>query len=207
MTGLFILLFVPLFLAVGFVLWDKLERKGKPAASPDEKDNRPAAADEAAPGEKAPDEKVPDESAIAAAVEKAPGEKVPDARRIVLVGSLSSAHQLSVCLSEGFYHIPASIAGADFERIDYVAIYQSRRFFGAAAGVRYYARVRSARLLPRCEIREIPRESRMIYVRFELEPWQTLPVPIAPKGKGITSARCTLKRLQSADNMHQLLKN
>lgn len=189
MTGLFIVLFVPLFLAVGLVLWDKLERKGKPAASPDEKDNRPAAADEAAPDEKAPD------------------EKAPDARRIVLVGSLSSAHQLSVCLSEGFYHIPASIAGADFERIDYVAIYQSRRFFGAAAGVRYYARVRSARLLPRCEIREIPRESRMMYVRFELEPWQTLPVPIAPKGKGITSARCTLKRLQSADNMHQLLKN
>ena len=196
MTGLFILLFVPLFLVVGLMLWDKLERKGKPAASPVEKDNRPAAADEAAA-----DEKAADESAIAAA-----GEKAPDARRIVLVGSLSSAHQLSVCLSEGFYHIPASIAGADFERIGYVAIYQSRRFFGAAAGVRYYARVRSARLLPRCEIREIPRESPMMYVRFELEPWQILPVPIAPKGKGITSARCTLKRLQSADNMHQLLK-
>ena len=191
MTGLFILLFVPLFLAVGLVLWDKLERKGKPAASPDEKDNCPAAADEAAADEKATDET---------------SKTAPDARRIVLVGSLSSAHQLSVCLSEGFYHIPASIAGADFERIDYVAIYQSRRFFGAAAGVRYYARVRSARLLPRYEIREIPRESPMMYVRFELEPWQILPVPIAPKGKGVTSARCTLQRLQSADNMHQLLK-
>ena len=204
MTGLFILLFVPLFLAVGLVLWDKLERKGKPAASPDEKDNCPAAADEAAA-----DENSPDEVAIAAPGEKAPDETsktAPDARRIVLVGSLSSAHQLSVCLSEGFYHIPASIAGADFERIDYVAIYQSRRFFGAAAGVRYYARVRSARLLPRYEIREIPRESPMMYVRFELEPWQILPVPIAPKGKGVTSARCTLQRLQSADNMHQLLK-
>ena len=190
MTGLFILLFVPLFLTVGLMLWDKLERKCKNTpGTPSAKTNTPPLAP--APAEKAADET----------------SKSPLAEsQTVLVGSLSSAHQLSVCLSEGFYHIPAAIAGADFERIDYVAIYQSRRFFGAAAGVRYYARVRSARLLPRYEIREIPRESRMMYVRFELEPWQILPVPIAPKGKGVTSARCTLKRLQSADNMHQLLK-
>jgi len=125
---------------------------------------------------------------------------------VVLIGSLSSASQLSVCLSDGFYHIPAVIAGEDYRRIEYVAIYQSRRFFGAAEGVRYYARVRTSTVLPRYKITEIPRQSNMPYVRFELDEWQTLPLPIVPKGKGITSARCTLSRLISSDNMHQLLK-
>ena len=181
MNGLFILLFVPLFLAVGFALWDRLERRRKSRHNPD----------------------------MPPLPQAEPTERegnVPSSHEIVLIGSLSSEGQLSVCLIHGFYHIPAAIAGADFERIDYVAIYQSRRFFGAAAGVRYYARVRSARLLPRYEIREIPRQSHVMYVRFELEPWQVLPVPIAPKGKGVTSARCSFSRLLKSDNMHQLLK-
>ena len=192
MTGLFILLFVPLFLAIGFALWDRLERRRKSRHKPDIQPAEVESSHE-------------ETGQIAHQSAKNPPD-APTESQAVLVGSLSSAHQLSVCLSEGFYHIPAAIAGADFERIGYVAIYQSRRFFGAAAGVRYYARVRSARLLPRYEIQEIPRESPMMYVRFDLEPWQVLPVPIAPKGKGITSARCTLSRLQSSDNMHQLLK-
>ena len=127
-------------------------------------------------------------------------------RDIVLIGSLSSDSQLSVCLEHNFYHIPASIAGNDYQNISYVAIYQSRRFFGAAAGVRYYARVKSACILPRHEIAEIPRQSSMPYVRFDLEPWQLLPVPIIPHGKGITSARSTLDRLLTSKNMSQLLK-
>ena len=125
---------------------------------------------------------------------------------IVLIGSLSSDSQLSVCLEHNFYHIPASIAGNDYKSIAYVAIYQSRRFFGAAAGVRYYARVKSACILPRHEITEIPRQSTMPYVRFDLEPWQLLPVPILPRGKGITSARSTLDRLLTSKDMDQLLK-
>ena len=35
MNGLFILLFAPLFLAVGFALWDRLERRRKSRHKPD----------------------------------------------------------------------------------------------------------------------------------------------------------------------------
>ena len=186
--GWFVLLFVPFALGIVFVLRDAYNlrtatrrRLKKPPAHTSQ----------------TPDEQPPLPSLLDAS---------PDDDPVVLIGSLSSEHQLSVCLSEVFYHIPAAIAGEDYRRIGYVAIYQSRRFFGAAAGIRYYARVISARVLPRYEIREIPRQSSMPYVRFELEPWQILPVPIAPKGKGVTSARCTLSRLRKADNMHSLLK-
>ncbi|MBO7276111.1 MAG: hypothetical protein J6V15_07060 [Clostridia bacterium] len=185
--GWFVLLFVPFALGIVFVLRDAYKlrtatrrRLKKPPTHTSQ----------------APDEPPPPSLRDA----------TPADDPVVLIGSLSSEHQLSVCLSEGFYHIPAAIAGKDYRRIDYVAIYQSRRFFGAAAGIRYYARVISARVLPRHEIQEIPRQSSMPYVRFELGEWQILPVPIAPKGKGVTSARCTLSRLRSADNMYSLLK-
>lgn len=184
--GWFVLLFVPFALGIVFVLWDAYNLRTATRRRPSP-----------APKHQTPDAQPPLPS---------PPDAPPDDDPVVLIGSLSSEHQLSVCLSEGFYHIPAAIAGEDYHRIGYVAIYQSRRFFGAAAGIRYYARVISAQVLPRYEIREIPRQSSMPYVRFELEPWQILPVPIAPKGKGVTSARCTLSRLTNSDNMHSLLK-
>ncbi len=183
----FVLLFVPFVLGIAFLLRDTYDLHIKTRRRP---------SPPTPPAHQAPDEPPPP------SLRDAPPADDP----VVLIGSLSSEHQLSVCLSKGFYHIPAAIAGGDYRRIGYVAIYQSRRFFGAAAGIRYYARVISARVLPRYEIREIPRQSSMPYVRFELEPWQILPVPIAPKGKGVTSARCTLSRLRKADNMHSLLK-
>ena len=186
--GWFVLLFVPFVLGIVFVIRDAYELRAARRRRPS-----PPPAHASTP----PDEQPPMPS---------PLDAPPADDPIVLIGSLSSEHQLSVCLSEGFYHIPAAIAGKDYRRIDYVAIYQSRRFFGAAAGIRYYARVISARVLPRHEIQEIPRQSSMPYVRFELGEWQILPVPIAPKGKGVTSARCTLSRLRSADNMYSLLK-
>jgi hypothetical protein len=183
----FVLLFVPFVLGIAFLLRDTydlhIKTRRRPSPPPP------------------PAHQSPDEPPLPSLRDAPPADDP-----VVLIGSLSSEHQLSVCLSEHFYHIPASIAGEDYRRIGYVAIYQSRRFFGAAAGIRYYSRVLSSRVLPRYEIREIPRQSSMPYVRFELGEWQILSVPIAPKGKGVTSARCTLSRLRSADNMHSLLK-
>ena len=181
-------------LLVGITVYDNLRfRKSPPPPAEDNPDPvSPAQGDRAAPE--------------AAGVSGDAPVPAPGSRRNVLVGSLSSFDQLSVCLRDNFYHIPASIAGKDYRDIEYVAIYQSRRFFGAAAGVRYYARVTSARVLPRYEIKEIPRSSNMLYVRFELEPWQVLDVPILPKGKGITSARTSYDRLTRAKNMNDLIK-
>ena len=84
----------------------------------------------------------------------------PDPADTVLVGALASAGQLYVSLSHNFYHTPAALVGDGYKSIKYVAIYQSRRFFGADAGVRYWGKVASARRVPRHEITEIDKGGR-----------------------------------------------
>ena len=70
----------------------------------------------------------------------------------VLVGSLSSIEQLDTCLDHKFYHIPANrIKEADLP-IRTVALYQSKRLFGAKAGIHYYGEVVQCALVPRNEI-------------------------------------------------------
>ena len=64
--------------------------------------------------------------------------KVDWENRDVLVGSLRSKAQLDVALRHNFYHIPASQFPESAFPIHYVAIYQSKNFFGPEAGIRYY---------------------------------------------------------------------
>ena len=71
------------------------------------------------------------------------GERCHD----MLIGALSNMPQLSVCLEHNFYHIPAKLVPVNIDSIRYVAVYQSRRFFGSElAGVRYFAQVEKATL-------------------------------------------------------------
>ena len=93
----------------------------------------------------------------------------------VLVGSLRNREQLDICLGCNFYHIPANMLTAEDLPISHVAIYQSRRFYGKKATIRYYGKVTDTKLLPRNEITEIPREDDTLYYRFEIDNWRTLP--------------------------------
>jgi len=128
-----------------------------------------------------------------------------DPSATVLVGALSSAMQLYVSLAHNFYHAPAALVGDGYKSIKYVAIYQSRRFFGQEAGVRYWGKVATARKLPRHEITEIDKGGRGTYIRFEIESWQELNPIILPRGKGITVAFTNRSLLNSARDMNELL--
>ncbi len=93
----------------------------------------------------------------------------------VLVGSLRNRQQLDVCLGCNFYHIPATMLTAEDLPVSHVAIYQSRRFYGKKAAIRYYGKVTDTKLLPRYDITEIPREDDTLYYRFQIDAWQSLP--------------------------------
>lgn len=93
----------------------------------------------------------------------------------VLVGSLRNRAQLDVCLGCNFYHIPAAMLTPEDLPISHIAIYQSKRFYGKKATIRYYGKVTDTKLLPRCDIMEIPREDDTLYYRFEIDSWKSLP--------------------------------
>lgn len=113
-------------------------------------------------------------------------DKADWANQDVLVGVLHNARQLEANLSHLFYHIPAKLLGKKPESIRYVALYQSIRQFGSAAGVRYYGRVLQCRLLRRDAIAEIPagRHGDELYIRFDVACWETLDRPIRARGVG-----------------------
>lgn len=93
----------------------------------------------------------------------------------VLVGSLRNREQLDVCLGCNFYHIPAAMLTPEDLPVSHVAIYQSKRFYGKKANIRYYGKVTDTKLLPRYDIMEIPREDDTLYYRFEIDSWKSLP--------------------------------
>lgn len=102
-------------------------------------------------------------------------------RREVLVGSLRDRAQLAICLQHNFYHVPAEAVDESAFPIRYVAIYQSIKKFGTESGIRYYGEVADCTLIPRREIREIPKNSGELYYRFTIREWKCLPQPIAAK--------------------------
>ena len=132
-------------------------------------------------------------------------ENEGEAQYDMLIGALSSLPQLSVCLEHNFYHIPAKLVPTDIDKIGYVAIYQSRRFFGEdGAGVRYFAKVKGAQVLPRYKIAEFPKNSHELYVRFDLEPWQKRIKAITPTAKGIVAGYTRFELFELAEELPQL---
>jgi len=111
--------------------------------------------------------------------------------RNVLVGCLRNRHQLRVCLRHRFYHMPADRLEGDAENIRRVAIYQSQTLFGPRSGVRYHGRVTGCELVPRSEIKEIPRDSDTPYYRFSVSRWQQLPKKVVSKELPFTHMRTT----------------
>jgi hypothetical protein len=96
----------------------------------------------------------------------------------VLVGGLRRPGQLEVCLEHGFYHLPAAALPEERLPVAYVAIYQSQTLFPQDCGIRFYGKVKSCTLVPRRQIREIPKESDEWYYRLEVDRWEQLENPI-----------------------------
>ena len=125
--------------------------------------------------------------------------------RDVLVGTLRNRLQLETCLEHKFYHIPASRLSQNDFPVHYVAIYQSNHKFGPDAGISIYGKVSRCSLVPRCRITEIPRDSREMYYRFDIEEWKTLPAPIAATSYDFVNIRTTLCLLENSSEAPELM--
>lgn len=93
--------------------------------------------------------------------------------RDVLIGLLRGQAQLECNLTGRFYHTPAKLLPCAPEQIKTIALYQSRRQFGDAAGIRYIGRVSGFCCLRRGEITELPtRTPDEPFVRFDIARWR-----------------------------------
>lgn len=133
--------------------------------------------------------------------------KVDWSVRDVLIGVLRGKQQLNTCLNYRFYHIPvANIKDSEFP-IRYVAIYQSKRLFGADAGIRYYGEVTKCIPVRRGEITELlarPGTENEFYYRFEIKEWKCLSKPIAAKEMRIVRGFTNLFLLEHSAEMPEL---
>ncbi len=112
--------------------------------------------------------------------------------RDVLVGVLRNRKQLDICLRHKFYHVPAEQLPNGVRGLHYVAIYQSKRLFGAEAGIRYYGEIAKISLVSRNEIREIPRNLEQSYYRLEIKSWHALEHTIRPGANGFITGFTTM---------------
>lgn len=134
-------------------------------------------------------------------------DKALFANRDVLVGGLRNSHQLDVCLRRRFYHIPKKYVADSELPVRFIALYQSKRSFGArGAGVRYYGAVTEMAEVTRREITEIKRDSDEIYYRFSVEKWETLDTVIAARETGVqTHIMTTEYQLNNSRTVPELL--
>ncbi|WP_229704048.1 nuclease domain-containing protein [Caldalkalibacillus thermarum] len=113
----------------------------------------------------------------------------------VLVGSLrrpsavTGYDQLSLCLRHRFYHIPLENVKHHLSHIEYVALYQQKRYY-PPGGIIYYGKVKDFQIVRRREMKELPRRYQRdvrLYVRFNVEVWKKRKQPIEPRGYGGSS--------------------
>ncbi len=118
----------------------------------------------------------------------------------VLIGPMSSKNQLDVALKHQFYHTELSniIDHSLLTQLKYVAVYQSKRFYGQTGetGIYWFAKIIDWKVVPRSQITEI-KSSRgkhhELYVKFNLEHWVKREQPIERAGKWISSIIYTSK--------------
>jgi hypothetical protein len=132
-------------------------------------------------------------------------KKIDWSVRDVLIGSLSNPAQLNICQKYCFYHIPVSKLDESSLPIHYVAIYQSKRMFGKAAGIRYYGEVTKCIPVKRSAILETPRNSDEAYYRLEVKEWNVLSKPIKVKEAGFVRILTNLFLLLHSSEVPELL--
>jgi len=125
--------------------------------------------------------------------------------RTVLLGSLSNKGQLDINLNNKFYHTKLKNVDLEKQLIKTVAIGQSKRLFGDEAGVKYYGKVKDIKIAKRRDIKEIPRDSEELYIRFEIEEWKELDSQIKVEGfQVITVLYTTDYLLKNAKTISEL---
>lgn len=118
----------------------------------------------------------------------------------VLVGSVRGPEQVEVAREHSFYHVPLKNLSdvTILTQIEYVAMCQSRKKFidSAKTGIHWVGKVADWKVLRRKEIKEVPCRlgtEEELYVRFSIEAWKGLAVPIALGGQGIYKVLYTSK--------------
>ena len=94
--------------------------------------------------------------------------------RNVLIGQLRDDKQLEKSLKHNFYHIPCKNIDLIKNKIEYVAIYQSRNHFKEESGIYYYGKIKKIHEKKRRDIVEIMRDDNKddnLYYYFEIECW------------------------------------
>lgn len=128
--------------------------------------------------------------------------------RDTLVGVLRNEAQLEIALENKFYHIPAKYISEYDLPIRYVAIYQSKNLFRNRAGIYYYGEVDCVKCVKRNTIREIPKDSKEYYYRFDIKDWKVLDTPIEAKELGFIRILTNFEMMQNSTEIPQLmLKN
>lgn len=118
----------------------------------------------------------------------------------VLVGSVRRPEQVEVALRKSFYHMPLKNLSdvKILTQIEYIAMCQSRKKFidPVKTGIHWVGKVADWKVLRRNEIKEIPYRpgtEEELYVRFTIEEWKRLAVPITLGGQGIYTVLFTSK--------------
>ena len=125
--------------------------------------------------------------------------------RCVLVGVVRNTYQFEVLLRKKFYHIPISQVNECQFPIKNIAIYQSKRFFGKNAGIRYFGKVESCSTVKRSDIKEIPKDSDEKYLYFKIKRWQMLDRAIEAKIMEVTAFSTTLYLLKKCSDSSELV--
>lgn len=115
--------------------------------------------------------------------------------RTVLVGSLRGREQLETNLLHNFYHTRKSNVDIVKNKIEYIALAQSKKSFGQDAGITYYGKVKSIEELKRCDIKEIESNSEDIYYKFNVEEWLKLDRKIEVKAYQVIRVMYTTEYL------------
>lgn len=119
----------------------------------------------------------------------------------VLVGSVRGPEQVAVAVAvrKAFYHMRLKNLASHklLTQIEYIAMCQSRKKFIAPAktGIHWVGKVADWQVLRRKEIKEVPCRpgtEEELYVRFTVEEWKSLAVPILG-GQGILRVLYTSK--------------
>jgi len=125
--------------------------------------------------------------------------------RTVLVGSLRGRDQLEANLLHNFYHTKKSNVDIVKNKIEYIALAQSKKRFGDEAGITYYGKVKSIEEVMRCDIKEIESNLEDIYYKFNVEEWLKLDRKIEVKGYQVMRVLYTTEYLlKNVDTVTEL---
>lgn len=76
--------------------------------------------------------------------------------RNILVGLLKNKGQLEKNLNHKFYHIPCKGIDLVKNKVEYIAIYQSKKDFGENVGILYCGKIKDIKFMKKKDITFIP---------------------------------------------------